>query len=209
MVYATYYTIPETVFWILKGQKDLFAYDIALIQLPKPFKSSHKGSLVRPICFLNRGLLAETEQLTIIGMGMTKSSRKMKEGALKLQEAHVKVISAKKCYGEHKGGLTIPRSFDRIKHKGICVKGAKKETACMNDSGSGAFGFNEGGSAFLIGVAFYGGAKCRKELMLSGKGLPKKSVRPTIYIPIAGKIYEWIKNHDRFLHLQAYSCTLT
>ena len=153
--------------------------------------------MIRPICFQNQGIMAENKKLTIIGMGMTKSSRKMKEGALKLQEARVKLISDKKCYKELRPpGLIIPRSFNRIKHKGICVKGANKETACMNDSGSGAFGFNEGGSAFLIGVAFYGGAKCRKELMLSGKGLPKKSVRPTIYIPIAGKIYEWIKNHD-------------
>ena len=155
--------------------------------------------MIRPICFQNQGIMAETKKLTIIGMGMTKSSRKMKEGALKLQEAHVKVISAKKCYAELKRvpELTIPRSFARIKHKGICVKGANKETACMNDSGSGAFWFDENDEhAFLIGVAFYGGMKCGTELMLSGKGLLKRSVRPTIYIPIAGKIYEWIKNQD-------------
>ena len=45
---------------------------------------------------------------------------------------------------------------------------------------------------YLIGIVYKAQPKCGKMFMLSSKGLPKKSVLPTRYVAVPGKLMNWL-----------------
>ena len=112
-----------------KPNSNFFDYDIALITFRKPFKRSHKQTLVRPICLpdpkvipsdINK--LSLDEDITIIGMGYigkkwTKDYIKpLKENIkpLKLQYAKMERLSPYLCLKKHRI-FSTPTDFDSIK----------------------------------------------------------------------------------------------
>ena len=62
---------------------------------------------------------------------------------------------------------------------------------CHGDSGSPAI-IRRNDNDYLIGIAFGAQEKCGKKLMVSYKGLPKKSVFPSKYVAIPGKFMKWL-----------------
>ena len=87
------------------------------------------------------------------------------------------------------------KSFEYListkKDRGFCVRGNNKETACGGDSGSPAI-LKKNKKNYLIGIAFRAQKKCGKMFLRSSNGLPKKSVSPSKYVAVPGKLMKWL-----------------
>ena len=78
------------------------------------------------------------------------------------------------------------------KNQGFCLRGNKKEITCAGDSGSPAI-LKQNDKDILIGILRAGQTKCGKMWMQSStKRLPKKSIQPSKYVAVPGKLMEWI-----------------
>ena len=171
-------------------EESFFIHDIALIKIDEPFSSSYEGRNVCPICLMPNNMPTLNQDITIVGMGKTKKNGKK---PLTLQFATVKQITGKQCFKKWYPKKEIPKTISNEEKKGFCIRGNNKELVCHGDSGSPAVWKNKNGVEYLIGIAFFTQEGCRRKWMQSKKVLPKKSVKPSKYVTIPGKIFEWIE----------------
>ena len=54
---------------------NFFVYDIALIRINSQFKAVHAGISVCPICLMQKDLPSRTQDITIVGMGLTEENK--------------------------------------------------------------------------------------------------------------------------------------
>ena len=172
---------------------NFFVYDIALIRIDSQFKAVHAGISVCPICLMPKDLPSRTQDITIVGMGLTEEN---KERPSKLQYAKVRQLTAKQCFQKNYPKKEIPENLSNIENRGFCVRGENNEMTCKGDSGSPAVWKNKNGVEYLIGINFFAGkTRCGRNWMKSQKVLPKKSVKPSRYVTIPGIIFKWIEEN--------------
>ena len=90
---------------------NFFVYDIALIRIDTQFNAAHAGISVCPVCLLQKNMPSRTQDITIVGMGLTKEN---KERPLRLQYAKVKQISATQCFEKNYPKKEIPENLSNM-----------------------------------------------------------------------------------------------
>ncbi|TSK98457.1 Transmembrane protease serine 7 [Bagarius yarrelli] len=148
-----------------------FDYDIALLQLRKPWPSS-LASFIQPVCLpASSQTLPERHRCWVTGWGYRSEQDKILPTVL--QKAEVRVLSHSECKKAY--GLVSPRM--------LCAgvpTGA--QDACRGDSGGPlSCQASEGGRWFLTGIVSWG----------SGCGRPNF---PGVYTRVA-KFISWINSH--------------
>ena len=87
-----------------------------LIRIDSQFKAVHAGISVCPICLMQKDLPSRTQDITIVGMGLTEEN---KERPSKLQYAKVRQLTAIQCFQKNYPKKEIPENLSNIDVKGI------------------------------------------------------------------------------------------